>query len=289
MPRTTPLWQHNYEQSLFLRLQKAGLPVRMLTTQYRMHPHISLFPGGKFYRSNLEDAPHLLTDEWSRPWHARRLLAPYVMFDVADGRSEEVSSSWSNDLEAQLALIIVRYLLSTFGEHLSASEIGIIAPYNGQVRHIRRLLGEAFDAEQASELDVNSVDGFQGREKSVIIMSCVRSDHMRAQARGVGFVKDPRRINVSMTRAKHSLFILGNAKTLQEEPLWSSLLDDARSRECLIRAQTPVSPWFNARVKEVATSSTTGPVAAGPATAGPPKKMPARGRGRGVRRGAAVR
>ena len=133
MPRTTPLWQHNYEQSLFLRLQKAGLPVRMLTTQYRMHPHISLFPGGKFYRSNLEDAPHLLTDEWSRPWHARRLLAPYVMFDVADGRSEEVSSSWSNDLEAQLALIIVRYLLSTFGEHLSASEIGIIAPYNGQV------------------------------------------------------------------------------------------------------------------------------------------------------------
>jgi hypothetical protein len=109
-----------------------------------------------------------LTDEWSRPWHAHRLLAPYVVLDVVDGRAEEVSSSWSNDLEAQLALTIVRHLLSAFGEHLSAGDIGIIAPYNGQVRHIRRLLSNAFDADVASELDVNSVDGFQGREKSVI-------------------------------------------------------------------------------------------------------------------------
>ena len=203
----------------------------------------------------------------------------------------QVSSSWSNDLEAQLALIIVRHLLSTFGEHLSAGEIGIIAPYNGQVRHIRRLLSNAFDADTASELDVNSVDGFQGREKSVIIMSCVRSDNMRpeGQARGIGFVKDPRRINVSMTRAKHSLFILGNAKTLEKEELWASLLEDAAGRECLIKASSPVKPWFTARAKEMATSSTIGPVAA--SSAAPPKKAPARGRGRGgargVRRGAA--
>ena len=130
---------------------------------------------------------------------------------IAFRRAEESDKSWSNTLEAQLAICIVRCLLERFPDQLGPSAIGIIAPYNGQVlpaadalphlarapckapspcpvqgplalprctavcppqvRHIRRLLAEAFGEEQAALLEVGSVDGFQGREKEVIIMS----------------------------------------------------------------------------------------------------------------------
>ena len=121
-----------------------------------------------------------------------------------------------------------------------------------QVRHIRRLLADAFGEERAAALEVGSVDGFQGREKEVIIMSAVRSDHGRDNWRGIGFVKDPRRVNVSMTRAKRSLFVLGHAETLRRDPLWEALLEDAEDRQCTIQTHSPVSIWFDTAVKEVA-------------------------------------
>ena len=225
----------------------------MLTTQYRMHPAISKWPAARFYEGALHDAPHLRGAATVCAWHARRCLAPYVFYDVADGKAEETNSSWRNDLEAQLALCIVRHLLSAYPDKLEPRSIGIIAPYNGQVRHVQRLLAEALGTAVASKLEVNSVDGFQGREKEVVIMSCVRSDLHRADApRGVGFLKDARRINVSMTRARRSLFILGHAETLRGASLWRALLDDADARRCSIRAHAPVSIWFEAAVKEAA-------------------------------------
>ena len=163
----------------------------------------------------------------------------------------QVNSSWTNYLEAQLALAIVKLLLTKYCEQLSPAEIGIITPYNGQVKHIRSLFKETFDREVASQIDVNSVDGFQGREKSVIILSTVRSDYGRGDDnRGIGFVKDARRINVSMTRAKHSLFILGHAETLETAPLWEALVGDARKRKCYIRASSPIGMWFDTAVRE---------------------------------------
>ena len=298
-----PATQHNYEQSLFHRLQRGGHQVALLTTQYRMLPQISRFPAARFYKGALDDAPQLKRAP-PMPWHELRCLAPYVFYDVADGRAEvkvshstisphmshlpwfqrvtpamfstchsshsptchtshssytssdssfhkqELNSSWSNALEAQLALHIVRMLLARYSECLAPSAIGVIAPYNGQVRLIRKLLADEFGSAVAAELEVNSVDGFQGREKSVVLVSCVRSDYARQHARGVGFVKDARRINVSMTRAKHSLFILGHARTLEQEEIWAALLDDARERGCVLTASSPLKIWFEAAAKE---------------------------------------
>lgn len=244
-----PATQHNYEQSLFHRLQRGGHQVALLTTQYRMLPQISRFPAARFYKGALDDAPQLKRAP-QMPWHELRCLAPYVFYDVADGRAEELNSSWSNALEAQLALHIVRMLLARYSECLAPSAIGVIAPYNGQVRLIRKLLADEFGSAVAAELEVNSVDGFQGREKSVVLVSCVRSDYARQHARGVGFVKDARRINVSMTRAKHSLFILGHARTLEQEEIWAALLDDARERGCVLTASSPLKIWFEAAAKE---------------------------------------
>lgn len=79
---------------------------------------------------------------------------------------------------------------------------------------------------------VSTVDSYQGRQLDVIILSCVRANRSAA---GVGFVADMRRMNVSITRAKRALWILGSAATLHHSPVWAALLDDARRRGLLIQ------------------------------------------------------
>jgi senataxin len=241
--------KHNYEQSLFQRLQIGGQRVAMLTTQYRMHPAISRFPGRRFYAGALLDAPGQ-SQLRRAAWHSQRWLGPYVFYDVSDGTASEVSSSWSNELEAQLALAIVRHLLNAYPDAIAPSSIGIISPYNGQVRHIRTLLKESFDEATARLIDVNSVDGFQGREKDIIVLSTVRSDLGQRGQRGIGFLRDARRMNVSITRARSSVFVLGHADTLAKDPLWEAVLQDATDRHCLVKALKPIGPWFEAARKE---------------------------------------
>ena len=107
---------------------------------------------------------------------------------------------------------------------------------------------------------MNSVDGFQGREKEFILFSCVRT-------RGLGFVRDRRRTNVSMTRALHSLLILGHADALREDALWAAVLDDASARRCLLKAHSPVRIWFNSAVEEKALPPPEAAPAAAPAAA----------------------
>jgi len=84
----------------------------------------------------------------------------------------------------------------------------------------------AFDKSILEAIDFNTVDGFQGQEKDIIIFSCVR-----ASANGsVGFLSDVRRMNVALTRARQSLFILGNANTLRRKRIWGDLVRDAEER-----------------------------------------------------------
>lgn len=118
---------------------------------------------------------------------------------------------------------------------------------------MRKLFSDSLGVAVASKIEVNSVDGFQGREKAIILFSTVRSDFARDFARGIGFVKDERRINVSMTRAQHSLFILGHAHTLAQVPVWARLLQDARDRKCLLKATSPLSIWFETAAAEMNT------------------------------------
>lgn len=77
------------------------------------------------------------------------------------------------------------------------------------------------------------MDAFQGREKDYIIMSCARSN----EHQGIGFLKDPRRLNVALTRSKYGLIIIGNPKVLSKQPLWNHLLNDYKEKRVLVEGR----------------------------------------------------
>lgn len=207
-------------RSLFERLVAMGIEPMLLDTQYRMHPAISDFPNRTFYEGRLVDGitaadrPNpagLLWNDWEVPMaflpvNGDELLSP-------DGASKE------NPAEAGWVATILENLLQA-GD-LEEADIGIITPYAGQVRAIRDALPERNDS-----VEVHTVDGYQGREKEVIIFSCVRSNSDGT----VGFLSDERRLNVALTRAKRGLIVIGDPDTLRNDETWASWLDYIRGR-----------------------------------------------------------
>lgn len=129
------------------------------------------------------------------------------------------------------------------------SQIGIVTPYEGQRSYIVNYMqfNGSLKKDLYKEVEVASVDAFQGREKDYIILSCVRSN----EHQGIGFLNDPRRLNVALTRAKYGVVILGNPKvlskvradvthsmrsplTVSQHPLWHHLLTHYKERGCLV-------------------------------------------------------
>ena len=111
-------------------------------------------------------------------------------------------------------------------------QIGVITPYEGQRSFVVQSMQQTgtFRKENYKEIEVASVDAFQGREKDFIVLSCVRSN----EHQGIGFLSDPRRLNVALTRAKYGLVILGNPKVLSKHPLWHYLLLHFKERNTLV-------------------------------------------------------
>jgi len=152
-------------------------------------------------------------------------------------RSNQGGLSNQREVEFVLRLLCA---LRTLVPGLRNVTIGVIAFYNNQVSLINdRLQGYHrlmnWMKKGNITIQVSTVDGFQGSEKDIIILSCVRSRwHGRKNIRNeIGFLKDFRRVNVALTRAKYSLWILGNCDVLSCDELWNSLIDDARSRQLL--------------------------------------------------------
>ncbi|KAJ5945938.1 hypothetical protein N7454_002777 [Penicillium verhagenii] len=217
----------SYEQSLFVRMQKNhSRDVHLLDTQYRMHPDISRFPSLTFYDGKLEDGPNM-TKINTRPWHQSELLTPYRFFDVQGMHSSEVKGhSLVNYAELQVAMQLYNRLITDVKEYDFDGKIGIITPYKGQLREMKTRFAQRYGEDILKKVDFNTTDAFQGRESEIIIFSCVRA----STNKGIGFLSDIRRMNVGLTRAKTSLWVLGNSRSLEQGEFWNGLIKDARNR-----------------------------------------------------------
>lgn len=146
--------------------------------------------------------------------------------------NEEISASGTSYLNRTEASNVEKIITRFFKAGVQPQDIGIITPYEGQRSYVVTSMQNTgtFKKENYKEIEVASVDAFQGREKDFIVLSCVRSnDHQ-----GIGFLSDPRRLNVALTRAKYGLVILGNPKVLSKHPLWHYLLVHFKERNCLV-------------------------------------------------------
>ena len=215
-----------YEQSLFARMENNHKKdVHLLDTQYRMHPEISLFPSRMFYDSRLKDGSGMAQLR-ARPWHHSSIFAPYRFFDV-QGMSESAPKGHSlvNMAELNIAMQLYERLITDVPKYNFKGKIGIITPYKGQLKELRYRFKQRYGEGISSNIEFNTTDAFQGRESEIIIFSCVR-----ASTRGIGFLNDIRRMNVGLTRAKCSLWVLGNSGSLRQGEFWRGLINDAQSR-----------------------------------------------------------
>ncbi|NWS94157.1 SETX helicase, partial [Mionectes macconnelli] len=231
--------QYGYDQSLMARLQRLleeqvqrnvlhSLPVVQLTVQYRMHPDICLFPSNYVYGKTLKTARAIEENRCSSDWP----FQPYLIFDVADGREERDCDSYSNPREVKLVMELIRTIKEK-RKDLGVRRIGIITPYSAQKKRIQGQLDSVFRNNSPGEVD--TVDAFQGREKDCIIVSCVRANSSEGFVLSLRFLASLQRLNVTITRARFSLFILGRLQTLMEDKNWNHLIQDAQKRGAIIR------------------------------------------------------
>ena len=216
--------KHNYAQSLFERLQLAGHPAHLLDTQYRCHPSISTFVSKQFYNGQLKNGKNVLEANYRIPCHARPSLGPLVFYSI-QGRESRSTTTMScfNEREARFVARIYNEIRSSTG--CAEIGIGIITPYSAQLDLLRHTLrGEM---RRDSRLELNTVDGYQGREFDVIILSLVRSANSSesvASQTSLGFLRSDRRLNVALSRARYSLLVVGDKRLLAKSKLWNNFL-----------------------------------------------------------------
>ncbi|MCB0686127.1 MAG: AAA family ATPase [Saprospiraceae bacterium] len=187
----------------------------LLTTQYRMHPNIMGFSNATFYEGKLQSA--MSVTERQLPEIGSD---PIQFIDTSGcGFQEEYNPENRSRANRQEYLIIREHIISVM-DQLQGFSIGIISPYREQVRVITQEIEED-PIMQSLDLDINSIDGFQGQEKDVIYLSLVRSNDDGE----LGFLKDFRRLNVALTRARLKLVIVGDLATLGADETYLSLAD----------------------------------------------------------------
>ena len=209
--------------------------VTLLKMQYRMNEEIMRFSSDWFYGNQVESAPEV---------KYRSILdldIPMSWIDTSEFSENSESSENSdvsfkeqfvgesfgriNKAEAELTLLVLEQYFQKIGKQRILDErldVGVISPYRAQVQYLRRLLKKKeFFKPYRSLISVNTVDGFQGQERDIILISLVRANDEGQ----IGFLRDLRRMNVAITRARMKLIILGDASTMTRHPFYKRLYD----------------------------------------------------------------
>lgn len=218
-------------QSLFERLVLLGIRPLRLEVQYRMHPALSRFPSDFFYEGSLQNGVNSSEREMQNtdfPWPQ----PDKPMFFYCCQGQEEIAGSGTSYLNRTEAAYVERITTRFLKSGVKPEQIGIITPYEGQRAYLVQYMqyNGSLHAKLYQEIEVASVDAFQGREKDLIIMSCVRSN----EHQGIGFLNDPRRLNVALTRAKYGIITVGNPKVLSKHALWNHLLTYYKENRVLV-------------------------------------------------------
>lgn len=226
--------------------------VTLLKIQYRMNDEIMRFSSDWFYGGKVESAPQIkyrsvLDYDHPITWIDTSNEENQITIEGEDAPEDSASTSSSvsaanqnsdlnfkeqfvgesfgriNKAEAELTLLTLAEYFTKIGKQRVLEEridVGIISPYRAQVQYLKKLIKKyEFFKPYRRLISVNTVDGFQGQERDVILISLVRSNNEGQ----IGFLKDLRRMNVAMTRARMKLFILGNKDTMTKHPFYKKL------------------------------------------------------------------
>lgn len=181
--------------------------IHLLDTQYRMRAAIAGFSSKYFYNELLKTAAHLAN------------TGIHVTFiDIAGSGYQEKRGADGNSLQNEGDIIVIKKLLAS--AQLSSSDTAIISPYSGQVA--------AFKESMNNDFQMKTIDSFQGQEKKNIIISLVRSN----DEGDIGFLKDYRRMNVAITRAKENLWIIGDSATISHDRFYQEFIQYVEDNGC---------------------------------------------------------
>ena len=212
---------------------KAGLgktAVTLLKIQYRMNDDIMRFSSNYFYDGQVESAPNvkyrgILDLDVAMEWVNPSENSEYSEYSEKSFKESFIGESFGriNKEEAELTLNTLQQYFERIGKQRLLDEridVGIISPYRAQVQYLRRLLMKReFFKPFRCQISVNTVDGFQGQERDIIVLSMVRSNDEGQ----IGFLRDLRRMNVAITRARMKVIILGDVPTLTRHPFYRQL------------------------------------------------------------------
>ena len=201
--------------------------VILLKMQYRMNEEIMRFSSDWFYGNQVESAPEvkyrsILDLDIPMTWIDTSLFRGDTPF-----KEQFVGESFGriNKAEAELTLLALEQYFKKIGKERILDErldVGVISPYRAQVQYLRRLFKKReFFKPYRSLISVNTVDGFQGQERDIILISLVRANDEGQ----IGFLRDLRRMNVAITRARMKLIILGDASTMTRHPFYKKLFE----------------------------------------------------------------
>jgi len=226
-----------------------------------MHPDISRLANKAFYDNKISDGENVKSKEWIGEWcKDNKKFGPLVFYNVKGNTTQNNNSSISNEKEAQLVINCINELLHCYSNICFSKRISIVTFYSAQVSLIKKKLREYYEdtlndflemtkyrssnnifsfydemidlesdkrfkellkkANIFKNIQVNTVDSYQGQENDIVILSTVQSDGK------IGFLRNANRVNVSLTRARNSLIIIGNMETLRTNVHWSKIIMD---------------------------------------------------------------
>ncbi|XP_050647270.1 protein ZGRF1 isoform X3 [Macaca thibetana thibetana] len=209
--------ENGLEQTLFDRLCLMGHKPILLRTQYRCHPAISAIANDLFYKGTLMNGVTEIERSPLLEW-----LPTLCFYNVKGLEQIERDNSFHNVAEATFTLKLIQSLIAS---GIAGSMIGVITLYKSQMYKLCHLLSAVdFGHPDIKTVQVSTVDAFQGAEKEIIILSCVRT-------RQVGFIDSEKRMNVALTRGKRHLLIVGNLACLRKNRLWGRVIQHCEGRK----------------------------------------------------------